>query len=143
VEHGHAASSPPLFFKRLRLATRVQNNGGSRQLRAAHEEKEEKTMKTKLFGILLLAGSALFAAPVVGFGVAPAPVAVYAAPPAPLSVYVPAARPGYTWIAGYWHPYGARYRWHGGYWARAPYARSYWVAPHWYGHRYYGGYWRR
>ena len=108
-------------------------------------------MKSKLFvAALLLAGGSLFAAPrvVVGFGfggyVGPAPVVTYAPPPVPVGAYVaPAPRPGYTWIGGYYYPVGARWAWHAGYWARPPYARSYWVAPRYYGHRWYHGYWRR
>ena len=108
-------------------------------------------MKSKLFvAALLLAGGSLFAAPRVvvgvGFGgyVGPAPVVRYAPPPVPVGAYVaPAPRPGYTWIGGYYYPVGARWAWHAGYWARPPYARSYWVAPRYYGHRWYRGYWRR
>jgi len=105
-------------------------------------------MKTKLMLMVLLAGSTMFAGPRVfvgvGFGYAPAPVAVYAPPPAPVAAYVPVAPgPGYSWVGGYWHPAGARWAWHAGYWARPPYARAYWVAPHYYGRRFYGGYWRR
>ena len=105
-------------------------------------------MKTKLLALLLLAGASAFAGPRVFFGVgigyAPAPVAVYAPPPPPPVVYVPPApAPGYTWIAGYYAPVGPRWVWRPGYWARPPYARSYWVAPRYYGGRDYRGYWRR
>jgi hypothetical protein len=119
-------------------------------------------MKSKLFAVLFLAGSSLFAGPRFGFGFgfgyAPAPVPVYAAPPAPLVAYAPpVVRPGYTWVGGYWYPAGPRWAWRGGYWypagprwawrggywARPPYARSYWVAPRYFGGRYYRGYWRR
>jgi hypothetical protein len=107
-------------------------------------------MKTKLLAVLLLAGSSLFAAGGVAIGVGvggyygPAPVVTYAPPPPPMAVYAPrVARPGYSWVGGYWYPAGARWAWRGGYWARPPYARGYWVAPRYYGHRSYGGYWRR
>ena len=106
-------------------------------------------MKSKLFALLFLAGTAtMFAGPRVvvgvGFGYAPAPIAMYAPPPAPVVAYAPRiVRPGYTWVGGYWYPYGARYAWRAGYWARPPYARSYWVAPRYYGGHYYGGYWHR
>jgi hypothetical protein len=109
-------------------------------------------MKTKLFALLLLTGSSMFAAHFyVGVNLgypgyyAPAPVAVYAPPPAPVvSYYRPACPgPGYSWVGGYWYPSGPRYAWRAGYWARPAYARSYWVGPRYYGHRYYGGYWRR
>src|SRR5579862_1207266 len=111
-------------------------------------------MKTKFLGILiLLAGSSLFAAPrvAIGFGVGFGPAygyapAYYVAPPPPPPVveYAPpvVARPGYSWVGGYWYPVGGRYYWNRGYWGRPPYAGAYWVAPRWYGGRYYRGYWR-
>jgi hypothetical protein len=109
-------------------------------------KKEEAKMKTKLLALFLLAGSAMFAAPrvVVGVGVGVGPVYVAAPPPpAPVVAYAGYARPGFTWVAGYYYPAGPRWYWHAGYWARPPYAHGYWVAPRYYGHRYYGGYWRR
>jgi len=102
-------------------------------------------MKTKLLAVLLLAGSALLAAPrvVVGVGVG-VPAPVYAPPAAHVAVVVPAAPgPGYAWVGGYWYPAGARWVWHAGYWARPPYAHAHWVGPRYFGHRYYRGYWRR
>ncbi len=99
-------------------------------------------MKTKLLGLMFLAGSALFAAPrvVVGVGVG----IPYAPPPPPVAAYAaPAPGPGYNWVAGYWYPYGGRYVWRAGYWARPPYAGAYWVGPRYHGHRYYPGYWGR
>jgi hypothetical protein len=105
-------------------------------------------MKTRLFAILLLAGATMFAGPRayvgVGLGV-PAPVVTYAPPPMPpVAAYAPPMPgPGYSWVAGYYYPAGPRWAWRTGYWARPPYARSYWVAPRYYGHRYYGGLWRR
>jgi hypothetical protein len=105
-------------------------------------------MKSKLLAILFLAGSAAFAGPRVffgvGFGYPPAPIVRYAPPPPPPVAYAPVAPgPGYTWVSGYYYPAGPRWGWRPGYWARPPYARSYWVAPRYYGGRYYGGYWRR
>jgi hypothetical protein len=102
-------------------------------------------MKHKLFAVLLLAGSSLFAAPgvVVGVGVG-VPAPADGPPPPPVAAYVaPAPGPGYAWVGGYWYPNGARWAWRAGYWGRRPYARAYWVAPRYYGHRYYRGYWRR
>src|SRR5689334_16383969 len=109
-------------------------------------------MKTKLLGILLLAGSSLFASSHFSFSVGvgpgygyygPAPVAVYAPPP-PVRYYAPPAyvRPGYAWIDGYWYPAGPRWVWRSGYWAPRPHPRAYWVAPRYYGGRWYRGYWR-
>ena len=114
-------------------------------------------MKTKLLGLMLLAGSSLFAGPRVFFGVGVgvpfgvpygyAPYGYYAAPPPPPPVaYAPAVvapGPGYNWVGGYWYPSGLGYAWRGGYWARPPYAGAAWVGPRYFGHRYYGGYWRR
>lgn len=106
-------------------------------------------MKTKLLALLLLAGSAVFAAPAVSFGigvgVGPA-YGYYAAPPPPPPVvaYAPTyVRPGYSWINGYYVPAGAGWNWRAGYWAPRPYVGAGWVAPRYYGHRYYNGYWRR
>ncbi|HUB31560.1 MAG TPA: hypothetical protein VMA31_00980 [Bryobacteraceae bacterium] len=102
-------------------------------------------MRTRLLAMLLFAGATMFAGPrvAVGFGV-PAPVVTYAPPPPAAVAYVPPMPgPGYSWVAGYYYPVGPRWAWRPGNWARAPYARAYWVAPHYYGHRYYSGYWRR
>jgi hypothetical protein len=120
----------------------------------------EEKMKTKLFTLLLLVGSAsaIVAGPrvVVGVGVgygygygyrgylAPAPV-YYAPMPAPrVAAYVPPCPgPGYTFVGGYWYPAGPSYAWRTGYWTRPAYVGARWVAPRYYGHSYYGGYWRR
>jgi hypothetical protein len=108
-------------------------------------------MKTKLFAVLLLAGSlsALTAGPRVavraGVGFA-APAPVYFAPmPAPRVVAYapPRPGPGFTWVAGYWYPAGPSYAWRAGYWARPAFAGVRWIGPHYEGHHYYGGYWRR
>jgi hypothetical protein len=107
-------------------------------------------MKTKLFFLLLLAGSSLFArsrfSVYVGAGPAywgPPPVVVYSAPPPPVYYAPPVyARPGHVWINGYWAPSGPRWVWHNGYWGRRPHSRAYWVSPRYHGGRWYRGYWR-
>ena len=38
----------------------------------------------------------------------PALWSAYGPPPAPLAYSVPVARPGYSWVGGYWYPSGAR-----------------------------------
>lgn len=61
-------------------------------------------MKKKILAGLLLAGSTMFAAPRIGFGVsfgAPAPVVVAPAPPVVAAV-PPCPGPGYEFIDGYW-----------------------------------------
>jgi hypothetical protein len=67
-------------------------------------------MKTKILAGLLLAGSTMFAAPRVSFGInigVPAPVVVAAVPPCP--------GPGYVFIDGYWQLPAGRVVWHDGY----------------------------
>ena len=106
-------------------------------------------MKTKLMILMLLVGTAAaFAGPhfFVGVGVGgyyPGYYAVAPPPPPVITYAVPSPGPGYAWVGGYYYPYGAHWGWHGGYWARRPYAGAYWVGPRYYGHRYYRGYWRR
>jgi len=59
-------------------------------------------MKKKLFAGLLLAGSTMFAAPRIGFGIsigAPAPVVVA---PAPVVAVPPCPGPDYVFVNGYW-----------------------------------------
>jgi len=63
----------------------------------------------------------------------PPPPQVYHVPPQP--------DPGFMWVEGYWYPQGHHYRWHDGYWTRAPFAGAYWVAPYYQGGQYYAGYW--
>jgi len=104
-------------------------------------------MKTKLLAILLFAGSSLFAGTRVffGVGVGGPGYGYYAPPPPPVYSYAAPvyARPGYTWVGGYWYPAGPRYNWRAGYWARPPYAGASWYGPRYYEHRYHPGYWRR
>jgi len=98
--------------------------------------------------------SSAFGAGFVRFGVGVGPVwggygypygyAIATPPPAPLySPYYAAPGPGYSWVGGYWYPYGARWAWRGGYWARPPYVGARWVGPRYFGGRFYGGHWRR
>src|SRR5579875_2330066 len=85
--------------------------------------EDELTMKTKLLALLLLAGSSVFAAPRVffGVGVGVGPAYSYVAappPPAPVVTYAaPAPGPGYSWVGGYYYPVGPRWYWRAGYWA--------------------------
>jgi hypothetical protein len=76
-------------------------------------------MKKKFLAGLLLAGSTMFAAPRVSFGVSfgtPGPVVV--APPIVAAV-PPCPGPGYTFVNGYWQVDGGRRAWRAGFW-RAP-----------------------
>jgi hypothetical protein len=109
-------------------------------------------MKFKLFALLLLCGTSVFAGThfYVGVGVGgfggwgyypPAPPVYSYAYPAP--AYPAVAPAGSVWIPGYYYPVGPRYYWRAGYYARPPYVGAYWTAPRYYGGRYYAGYWGR
>jgi hypothetical protein len=78
--------------------------------------KEDKKMKTKILAGLLLAGSTMFAAPRLSFGIGigvPAPVVV--APPIVAAV-PPCPGPGYVFVNGFWQLSPG---WRGGFY-RAP-----------------------
>jgi hypothetical protein len=63
-------------------------------------------------------------------------------PPPPRQYRVPPQPgPDYQWVEGYQYPEGNHYRWHDGYWTRAPYQGAYWVDPYHDGQRYYNGRW--
>ena len=95
-------------------------------------------MKTLVFLFALAAGTAVLSAQIsIGVRIGPPP------PPRVVRVLPHSPGPDFMWVAGYWYPYGGRYAWRGGYWARPPYAGAYWVGPRYYGHRYYPGYWGR
>src|SRR4051794_29446733 len=103
-------------------------------------------MKSKLLALVLLAGGSLFAGPRVFIGVGFGGGYVVAPPPPPVvTYYAPpvAPGPGYSWVAGYYYPYGGRYLWRSGYWAARPYVGARWIAPRYHSGRYYHGYWRR
>ena len=65
------------------------------------------------------------------------------APPPPRVVRVRPAQPGadFVWIDGYWYAVGKKWRWHEGYWTRAPFAGARWVAPRYEGGQFFDGYW--
>lgn len=99
-------------------------------------------MKTKLLGLMLLAGSSLFAETHFSIGIGIGTPYYYAPPAPPVVAYrPPCPGPEYSWVPGYWYPAGPRYAWRAGFWARPPYAGAYWVGPRYYEGRYYSGYW--
>jgi hypothetical protein len=65
-------------------------------------------MKKKLIALILLAGSSAFAQSRFSVGIG------FGAPVVAARPYAPG--PGYTWVDGYYDPYG---RWINGYWASA------------------------
>ena len=94
-------------------------------------------MKKTFLALIFCAGSSLFGANFsVGINIGP--------PPPPRVVRVQPARPGpdYFWVDGYWYPVGHQYRWHAGYWTRAPYAGATWIGPRYEGGQYFAGYWQ-
>ena len=145
--------------RRCRMATRFFNSrpvfknlefGNSFAPRSA----EERGMKTKLIVLMLVVGaSSMFAGTRFSFGIGIGPgygfygPAYYYAPPPPAYYpaysYAPAPGIGYSWIDGYWYPYGGRYSWRPGYWARPPFRGAFWVGPRYAGGRYFRGYWGR
>jgi hypothetical protein len=66
-------------------------------------------------------------------------------PPPPRVVRVVPARPGpqFAWVEGYWYPVGHsnHWKWHPGYWTRAPYPEAIWYAPRYERGEYFEGYW--
>jgi hypothetical protein len=48
-------------------------------------------------------------------------------PPVRYEVVPPIPGNGYMWMAGFWEPYGHRYRWVPGRYERAPYPGAYWT----------------
>jgi hypothetical protein len=98
--------------------------------------------------LLLGAAIAIAGAGALGSNDALARTVIYAdiAPPAVRVEAMPAPRPGYVWVNGYWNWDRGHYVWRHGHWVRARHGYHY-VAPRWtrHGHRwrYHDGYWSR
>jgi len=90
----------------------------------------------------LLAGTLLAASP--GFGAQVSIGIRIGPPPPPRVIRVAPLQPGpdFVWVDGYWYPVGNHYKWHEGYWTRAPYAGARWFAPRYEGGQFFGGYWQ-
>jgi hypothetical protein len=73
----------------------------------------EDVMKKKLLPLMLLAGGSVFASTHFSIGVGVGTPGYYA-PSAAVAVRPPCPGPGYSWVDGYYDPYGA---WIAGYWA--------------------------
>lgn len=93
------------------------------------------SVKIKFLALLLFAAGAVFAQISIGIRIGAPP------PPRVVRVLPPSPGPEYIWVAGYWYPVGNRYRWHDGYYTRAPYAGARWVEPRHDGQMFYAGYW--
>jgi len=93
-------------------------------------------MRFMLFAAVLLLGT-YGASAQIGIGIRIGP------PPAPRVIVTPSPPPGpdFIWVEGYWYPVHGHYRWHEGYWSRAPYPGARWVGPRFEGGLYYNGYW--
>ena len=92
-------------------------------------------MKEKLLALVLLAGGSVFGQISIGIRIGPPPPPrVFVAPP-------PIPGPEFVWVESYWYPVGNHYRWHDGYWTRAPYPSARWIGPRHDGERYFEGYW--
>ena len=94
-------------------------------------------MKTKLLALAVLVAGTVFAADFsIGVRIGP--------PPAPRYVRIERPRapgPDFIWVEGYWYPVNNRYRWHDGYWTRAPYQGAVWVGPRHDGEQFFDGHW--
>ena len=93
-------------------------------------------LKSALIAAILFTGVSAARAQVsvgISIGAPPPPRAVYVTPPPPSQESL--------WVAGYWYPVGRHYRWHEGYYTRAPYEGAYWVAPRYDGRQFFAGYW--
>jgi hypothetical protein len=106
-------------------------------------------MRREILGVVLstaLMACGSVAAPPASAAHVSVGVGVNFGPPAPIYEAVPAPRPGWVWVNGYWKWNGHRYVWRSGYWVRArPGYRYYpgsWVheGPVW---RFHVGYWGR
>jgi hypothetical protein len=93
-----------------------------------------KNMKTRLLVLLLLAGSAMFAATRVVVGIGVGGHGYYAARPPVVAYAPPCPGPGYFWVPGYLDRVGPRSLWHAGYWTLRPNVGGYRVGPRTYGH---------
>ena len=94
------------------------------------------TLMGLLLATMLLTGLPSFGAQVsigVRIGPPPPPRAVYVLPPNP--------GPEYVWVDAYWYPVGHHWKWHKGYWTRAPYMGARWGAPRYERGEYFEGYW--
>lgn len=64
-------------------------------------------------------------------------------PPPPRVVRLVPVSPGpdFIWVGGYWYAEGPHWRWHEGYYTRAPYVGARWITPRYEGGQFYQGYW--
>ena len=77
-------------------------------------------MKRLLFVLALLAGGSVANAQIsVAIRIGPPPP-----PPRLVRVLPPSPGPDFLWVEGYWYPVGNYYKWHDGYWTRAPYPEA-------------------
>ena len=90
-------------------------------------------MKRKLLLLMIAAGTMLSAQVSIRIG----------PPPAIRYEVIDNRRPGpdYIWVDGYWYPEKKKYKWHQGYWTRAPFGGARWIAPRHEGGMFYNGYW--
>jgi hypothetical protein len=86
---------------------------------------------------LLSAGSAFGAQVSIGIRIGPPP------PPRVVRVFPARPAPEFIWVEGYWYPVGSghHWKWHDGYWTRAPYVGARWYAPRYEEGLYFEGYW--
>ena len=92
---------------------------------------------TTLLAVTLLTCVPVFGAQVsIGIRIGPPPP-----PPRVVAVVPVSPDPEYVWVQPYWYPVGNHYKWHQGYWTRAPYPGANWIGPRYEGGQFYQGYW--
>ena len=101
----------------------------------------EVTVKTAIrlalvLTLLVIANSAFAAQVSIGIHIGPPP------PPPVMAVVPVTPGPEFVWVGGYWYPIAGHWRWHSGYWTRAPYAYAQWVTPRYERGVYVAGYWQ-
>jgi len=98
-------------------------------------------MRTKLPTLLLMAFAVLFLA--IANCNAQVAIGITIGAPPPLRVERVPVSPGpdFVWLAGYWYVDGHHWKWHSGYWTRAPYAGARWVGPRYEGGQFFAGFW--
>ena len=92
-------------------------------------------MKRLLVAAMILTAGTALAQVSVGIRIGPPP------PPRVMAMRPAAPGPDFIWVDGYWYVVGHRYKWHAGYWTRAPFAGARWVAPRHENGQWFDGYW--
>ena len=92
-------------------------------------------MKKLILPLILVCAAGLFGQVSIGVRIGPPP------PDRMHRMQPRSPGPDHIWVDGYWYADNRRWRWHEGYWTRAPYAGAQWMRPRYEGDRFFEGYW--